>query len=79
MKMQEKRRAILLAMAIAAMALAPDEQLVFVAYSKGAADLLEALVRYPDLAERTAAAVTLSGVISGSPRIQCCQRNFLAG
>jgi hypothetical protein len=53
--------------AIAAMVLAPDEQLVFVAYSKGAADLLEALVRYPDLAERTAAAVTLSGVISGSP------------
>lgn len=50
-----------------AMSLSAEEQLVFVAYSKGTADLLEALVRYPDLAERTAAVVSLAGVVSGSP------------
>ena len=53
--------------AVAALKLPADERLVFVAHSKGAVDLLEALVRYPDLARRTAAAVSVAGVISGSP------------
>jgi len=53
--------------AVAAMSLQDGEALVFVAHSKGAADLLEALVRYPDLAERTAAAVALAGVVGGTP------------
>lgn len=44
-----------------------DEKLVFIGYSKGAADILEALGRFPDLAERTAAVVTLAGVVSGTP------------
>jgi len=40
--------------AVARMQRPADEKLVFIGYSKGAADVLEALGRYPDLAERTA-------------------------
>jgi hypothetical protein len=46
---------------------APGEKLVFVAFSKGAADLLEAVVRYAEVRERTAAIVSLAGAIAGSP------------
>jgi pimeloyl-ACP methyl ester carboxylesterase len=53
--------------AIADISLAPGEKLVFIGYSKGAADVLEAMVRYPELSRRTAAVVTLAGVISGTP------------
>lgn len=53
--------------AVARMARSADEKLVFIGYSKGAPDVLEALGRYPDLAERTAAVVTLAGVVSGTP------------
>jgi len=53
--------------AVARMQRPADEKLVFIGYSKGAADVLEALGRYPDLAERTAAVVTLAGVVSGTP------------
>ena len=52
---------------VSAMHLAPDERLVFIGYSKGAADLMEALVRFPDLAARTAAFVTIAGSVNGSP------------
>lgn len=53
--------------AVSGMSLPDEEALVFVAHSKGTADLLEAIVRYPDLAERTAAVVGLAGVVGGSP------------
>lgn len=53
--------------AIEQMPAMPDEKLVFIAYSKGAADILEALGRYPDLGNRTSAVVTLAGVVSGTP------------
>jgi hypothetical protein len=53
--------------AIEQMPTMPDEKLVFIAYSKGAADILEALGRYPDLGNRTSAVVTLAGVVSGTP------------
>jgi hypothetical protein len=54
--------------ALAAMPAAPpEEKLVFLGYSKGATDALEAMVRHPELAERTAAVVTLAGVVSGTP------------
>jgi hypothetical protein len=53
--------------AVAGMPLSPDEKLVFLGYSKGATDILEAMVRHPDLSKRTAAVVTLVGVISGTP------------
>jgi hypothetical protein len=49
------------------LSLSPDERLVFVGHSKGAIDLLEAVVRYPQVAQRTAAIVGVAGVISGSP------------
>ncbi len=46
---------------------APDERFVLIGYSKGAADIMEALVRFPDLAARTAAFVTIAGSVNGSP------------
>lgn len=53
--------------AVADMPLAPTEKLVFIGYSKGATDVLEAMARYPQLSSRTAAVVTLAGVVSGTP------------
>jgi len=53
--------------AVAELEPVPGEKLVLIGYSKGAADLLEAVTRYPQVAERAAAVVSLAGVISGSP------------
>jgi pimeloyl-ACP methyl ester carboxylesterase len=53
--------------AVAGMPLSPGEKIVFIGYSKGATDILEATVRYPELADRTAALVTLAGVVGGTP------------
>lgn len=44
-----------------------DEPLILVGYSKGAVDVLEALVRYPEAAARVAAVISISGAINGSP------------
>lgn len=44
-----------------------NDTIVFVTHSKGAVDVLEALVSYPDLAARTAAVVSVAGAIDGSP------------
>ena len=41
--------------------------LILMGYSKGAPDILEALVNYPDLAGRVAAVVSLAGAVGGSP------------
>lgn len=43
-----------------------DIRLVFVGYSKGVVDALQAVVSYPDLRERTAAVVSLAGAVGGS-------------
>jgi hypothetical protein len=51
----------------AAMAMPAGEKLIFVTHSKGTVDTLEALVKYPELAERTAAVVSFSGAVNGSP------------
>jgi hypothetical protein len=51
----------------AAMGMPAGERLIFVTHSKGAVDTLEALVKYPSLAERTAAVVSVSGAVNGSP------------
>jgi hypothetical protein len=61
------QNAALIREAVDKMSFAQDEKLAFIAYSKGAADVLEALGRYPDLGNRTSAAVTLAGVVSGTP------------
>jgi len=47
--------------------LAPGEKVVLVGYSKGAVDILEALVAFPELTRRVAAVVSLAGPITGSP------------
>jgi len=42
-------------------------RLVLVGYSKGAPDILEAVVRYPEIRSRVAAVVSLAGAVGGSP------------
>jgi hypothetical protein len=51
----------------AAMVMPAGERLIFVTHSKGTVDTLEALVKYPELAERTAAVISFSGAVNGSP------------
>jgi pimeloyl-ACP methyl ester carboxylesterase len=49
----------------------PEDQagrpLVLIGHSKGAPDILEALVRYPELAEKVVAVVSYAGAVGGSP------------
>jgi pimeloyl-ACP methyl ester carboxylesterase len=59
--------AAMIADAVAALELAPDDRLVLVGYSKGAPDILHFLVGYPELAKRVAAAVSVAGAVNGSP------------
>lgn len=54
------------------MALAPapgpgTRRIVLIGYSKGAPDVLEALVRYPEIRPRLAAVVSMAGAVGGSP------------
>jgi hypothetical protein len=49
------------------MALAPQERVVLIGYSKGTPDILEGLVTYRELVQRVAAVVSISGAIHGSP------------
>jgi hypothetical protein len=44
-----------------------DRHLVLVGYSKGAVDILEFMVAYPELASRVSAVVSVAGAINGSP------------
>ncbi|SAL82954.1 hypothetical protein AWB67_06271 [Caballeronia terrestris] len=54
--------------AILAMQLPPGApQLVLIGYSKGAPDILEALVAYPEIRSRVAAMVSAAGAVGGSP------------
>ncbi|WP_222424453.1 hypothetical protein [Ruegeria atlantica] len=46
---------------------ATGSRAVLVGYSKGAPDILEAVVAYPELASRVAAVVSVAGAIWGSP------------
>ena len=46
---------------------AVDRRLVLVGHSKGAVDILEFMVTYPDLASRVVAVVSVAGAINGSP------------
>ncbi len=53
---------------IVAMPMDPEERrLVLIGYSKGAPDLLEAVVRYPEIRGRIAAVVSAAGAVGGSP------------
>ncbi|MFP3566025.1 hypothetical protein SB772_17640 [Paraburkholderia sp. SIMBA_030] len=42
-------------------------RLVLIGYSKGAADVLEAVVAYPEIRSRVAAVVSAAGAVGGSP------------
>lgn len=42
-------------------------RLILMGYSKGTPDILEALAMYPQLADRVAAVISLSGAVRGSP------------
>jgi hypothetical protein len=42
-------------------------RLVLIGYSKGAADILEAVVSYPEIRSRIAAVVSAAGAVGGSP------------
>jgi hypothetical protein len=54
--------------AIMAMPLPADgPRLVLIGYSKGAPDILEAVVNYPEIRSRVAAVVSAAGAIGGSP------------
>jgi hypothetical protein len=44
-----------------------DETLVLIGYSKGAPDLLEAIVAYPEIHRYVAAVVSVAGAVGGSP------------
>ena len=54
--------------AIMALPMEPDSaRIVLIGYSKGAVDVLEAIVRYPEIRGRVAAVVSTGGSIGGSP------------
>jgi len=44
-----------------------DRRLILIGYSKGAPDILTAVVEYPGLAERVDAVISLAGAVGGSP------------
>ena len=49
------------------LAFEPGERLVVIGYSKGAPDILEAIVRYPEVRDRVDAILSVAGAIGGSP------------
>jgi hypothetical protein len=57
----------ILADTVGRLALAPGERLVLVGYSKGAPDILEALVAHPAALARVEAVVSVAGALGGTP------------
>ena len=53
--------------ALLAADLSPDEKVVLIGYSKGAPDILQALVEYPEIVRKVAAVVSIAGAVGGSP------------
>jgi pimeloyl-ACP methyl ester carboxylesterase len=47
--------------------LSADEKVVLVGYSKGAPDILQALVEHPEIVPKVAAVVSIAGAVGGSP------------
>ena len=54
-----------------------EPYLVLIGYSKGAPDILEAIVSYPEIRPRIAAAVSLAGTVGGSPLANDAQQSRL--
>jgi hypothetical protein len=44
-----------------------QRRIILIGYSKGIVDILEALVAYPEVAERTSAVIAFAGAVRGSP------------
>lgn len=65
-----RRNAALLAESVLAQPAASGERIALIGYSKGAADILEALTAYPDLAARVDAVVSVSGALGGAQLAQ---------
>lgn len=63
----ERNAAIIRDAVLAPGAVLPGERAVLLGYSKGAPDILTALVKYPELAERVSAVVSAAGAVFGSP------------
>src|SRR6185295_15703114 len=53
--------------AVMAMDASGPSRIVLIGYSKGAPDVLDAIVRYPEIRPRIAAVVSAAGAIGGSP------------
>ena len=58
--------------------LGPGQRLLVIAHSKGAVDVLEALVTYPELVPRVAAMVSVAGAVNGSRLIDSLDRTSAA-
>lgn len=54
-----------------------DRPLILIGHSKGAPDILEALVRYPDVAEKVEAVVSYAGAVGGSPLADDARQSHL--
>jgi pimeloyl-ACP methyl ester carboxylesterase len=52
-------------------------RLVLVGYSKGAPDILEAVVTYPELQQRVSALVSIAGVVGGTPQANTVEQSTL--
>lgn len=55
-----------------------EPRLVLIGYSKGAPDILEALVSYPEIRKRVAAVVSVAGAVGGSPLANDAEQSQLA-
>lgn len=58
--------------------LAAEPKLVLIGYSKGAPDILEAIVSYPEIRHRIAAVISIAGTIGGSPLANDATQSQLA-
>jgi pimeloyl-ACP methyl ester carboxylesterase len=54
-----------------------DYQVVLIGYSKGAPDILQAIVQYPELKKRVVAVISAAGAIGGSPLANAADQNDL--
>lgn len=55
-----------------------EPDVVLIGYSKGAPDMLEALVAYPEIHKRVAAVVSIAGAVGGSPLANDASQSQLA-
>lgn len=63
-----KANAETIAKYIGALELSPGQKLILVGHSKGAVDILQFLVSFPEIANRVSAVLSVAGAINGSPR-----------